>query len=592
MPTEAPADEPTEVPMDAPTEAPGQEPADTPSAAPDETPSATETPAPSTTPAPGYEAWTEADGEKVTGTLEEMVALAAPQAKIYIATEKTVKVRDAKLRDVAKLTFLPDPRVFTQGDEQVFVYAEDPDKVDMPTEIDLKECAESEGEMDLFFRVESVGEDEETTPAPDGTPEPAETPEPTEEPAIEIAVTARDYDPARWTSVAPTFELRGLPDIEGYSYIYTRDEERIYTLEGDTFSPDEDGVYTLCFAIQDEWGDIVSISRYYTVKLDYTEPAVSVEVNEDTGLDMMIEAQDNQSGVRALSLDGGSSWISLGDEPTATFGRTYASATTLYAGQIMVLDAAGNVFISEEDVVLKPVASEGGGGGGSGSGEGDGTTKKAVSHGKGTGTDEGLYDQVEVETATGAEHQLTLGGETLQLTLDLAEAEGFDIPQGYQAKFLTDLRSWPVEGMAVRTDDTVVLTAVPEPELTGDHEYQWHFNGEVLKLLGNSGISYLVLRIGDDVIALPTGGFTGGTKYTELKMSGVSTRKFDYTVSMSYAHQGCAFALSVNVDGEEYALPLSATGEMYAYDVYTGTADLLERPYDTLGNDRETEEEQ
>ena len=65
-------------------------------------------------------------------------------------------------------------------------------------------------------------------------------------------------------------------------------------------------------------------------------------------------------------------------------------------------------------------------------------------------------------------------------------------------------------------------------------EYRWNFNGEVCRLLSNSGIRYLALAVGDDMTVLPTEGFAGGTKYTELRMLGVSTRKFDYVVAMTF----------------------------------------------------------
>ena len=597
-PTEAPAVAPTEAPTAAPDETLEKEPTDAPAVspeatdapeteeAPSEAPTEEATPAPEATdaaetsePTPPSaieaEAWTKLEGEKVAGTLKEIIEKAAPDARIYIATEKVVKLPDAVLKKLARLVFLPDPEAFEKVEAKVFVYAENPEKVEKPDEIDLTRCEEAEGEMDLFFRVERVDSEEQT-------PAPTETPTPTEAPVPVIDVVAQNYNPARWSSAVPTFRLGGIGEAEGYSYAVIRFGTRIEALDDDEYDAEDDGVYTLRFVIEDEMGDIVSASDVYTLLLDYTAPTLTVTVDEATGLTLDIESSDSQSGVRALSLDGGSSWISMGDEEEASYSCTYATATTIEAGQIIVMDAAGNAFASVEDIVLKPVSNSGGGGGGGGSGggsDGDGSGKKPVSHGSGSGVDEGVYDQVDVEAAGGAAHQLVLGGETLALTLDLTEAQDFEIPWDYQAKFTTEVKSWPVEGMAVRRDDTVVLKALRQEGLGERYVYRWQFNGEVIKLLGNSGIRYLVLQVDDQVLTLPTEGFTGGTKYTELKMSGVSTRKFDYVADMTNEGGAWSVRLFVTVEGEEYLLNQDESGEMYAYDVYTGDAALMEQPY-------------
>ena len=141
--------------------------------------------------------------------------------------------------------------------------------------------------------------------------------------------------------------------------------------------------------------------------------------------------------------------------------------------------------------------------------------------------------------------------------------------------------------------DTLVLTAVEEESLGDRFEYRWKFNGEVLRLLSNSGIRYIALCVGEDVAAFPTEGFTGGTKYTELRMLGVSTKKFDYTIAMTFnldpdripmlseydLSENCDLAIQAEVENMKYALSAEQKGEMYYYNVWLGTAKMLDVPF-------------
>ena len=106
-----------------------------------------------------------------------------------------------------------------------------------------------------------------------------------------------------------------------------------------------------------------------------------------------------------------------------------------------------------------------------------------------------------------------------------------------------------------------------------------------------------VLAVGEDMVTLPTEGFTGGTAYTKMKMQGVSTRKFDYTLSMSFNldpdripmlsqydfSEDCDIAIQTEVEGEKYVLSAEQKGEMYYYDVYVGSKEMMEVPYGTFG---------
>ena len=103
----------------------------------------------------------------------------------------------------------------------------------------------------------------------------------------------------------------------------------------------------------------------------------------------------------------------------------------------------------------------------------------------------------------------------------------------------------------------------------------------------------MALKVGDDIAAFPTEGFTGGTKYTELKMLGVSTRKFDYRLTMkvnlnpgyvsamsdSDYSQECDLSIRTEVENMAYELSSSTNSIMYFYDVYLGPEDMLKQPF-------------
>ena len=127
-----------------------------------------------------------------------------------------------------------------------------------------------------------------------------------------------------------------------------------------------------------------------------------------------------------------------------------------------------------------------------------------------------------------------------------------------------------------------MLTAQIDPAIAGEYAYTWRFNGVVSRLLFNSGVEYLVLRVGDRVTAFSTAGFIAGTEYTDLKAAGVSTRKFDYSVWMRGSTQDPLLgemAVEAAVEEEIYPLTDDETQPMYYYDFYYGPAALLDVPF-------------
>ncbi len=303
-------------------------------------------------------------------------------------------------------------------------------------------------------------------------------------------------------------------------------------------------------------------------------------------------------------------------------------------------------------------SSGGGGGGGSGS-SGSGSSQP---HSSGSGTTKHDYDQVSVakEDENAPMHKLTLDGEELDLTLSLDEAHGDEYTDEYEAVFLVDMGYWeepPIEDEEAEEGDeptpspspsptpspmpspsptpsptpdpsasptpvppvwavpegeeanTMVLMAELDEAVLGEESYQycWTINGSVLRQLSKSGVTYLVLKVGDLLTAFPTEGFLAGDKYTELKMQGVSTRRFQYDIVMRYSPYETTdevltdselFSLSwrtdmyVTVESETIRLSEDELAAMYMTNVCVGPEDMMTVPYGTWVVEEEIDDEE
>ncbi len=172
---------------------------------------------------------------------------------------------------------------------------------------------------------------------------------------------------------------------------------------------------------------------------------------------------------------------------------------------------------------------------------------------------------------------LTIGGEELALTLQIDSAENLEALEN--PTFTAGLMRWSGEEAA---PDTLVLSAVPDPALGGEYAYLWQFNGAVYRMLLNSGVDYLVLRVGNHVTALSTAGFTAGAAYTRLKAGGISTRKFNYSIWMEGSTLDPllgGIVVEADVEGEIYPLTEDTEQAMYHYNLYYGPAALMEAPF-------------
>ena len=584
-PQEAPAPVETQAPAEtqAPTEteapAETQAPAETEAPAETQAPAETETPAESASPAPTVnpecQAWFEAeDGQLVWGDLKDVLPLARKDATIYLREE------------VDQVLFVPD---FTEETARDFKFLPDPDKYDPKRYEVLTACEAPEGveapdlEHDyLYVWVHEI------PLAP--TPQPGQ-------PEIEISVDAPDYQPGKWSCVEPVFTLSGIPEgDERYVYAVVIYDERFVILSGDTYTARDEGVSDIRFAILDGLGDVVSMSAPYNLMLDYTAPTgLAAAAVEGSYTDYTVFAEDALSGVEAYSADGGVTWVSPNEEGLAAFSA--AKSATIPAGQIQARDAAGNIAILEEDFMLPQKEPGGGGGGGGGDGE-----KKPTHAPIGENLDLNPYNALDLELSTQPQTELTMGETVLPMTLSLVEAEDFTPDTDYQPTFLPSLDRWNAAAdetadasdaqTPARAPDTLLLTVSDDAQITGEYAYAFTFNGIVYRMLQNSGVDYVMLRVGDHCVAFSTAGFTAGTEYTRLKAAGVSTKKFEYVVTLrgnkaDDADFQVEMRLSVDTDEEvlEYPLTEDTMQEMYYYDVQIGAPEMMRQAFGAYAPD-------
>ena len=534
------------------------------------------------------EAWFKRDGELFWGTLETVIGKLTGGETVYIQSADVMLIEEAPLQLLSTVTLLPDESVF-KGSYRVCISTEDPAVVSEPALIETAQFAEMGEKANLYVWVGQSP----STPE-DDTPEEEE-----EEEKPELVVEVTGLPESGWSSTQPQFTLSGIPEGKDWSYAAIIYDERFVPITANTYAPDLEGIYTLRFAMLDELGDIMCASDQYTLQLDWTAPEVSIEADEETSFTLNITASDTASGVDAVSVDAGKNWHRMED---GSYTVTEKEETTFAEGDIMVRDNAGNVFVSDEEYTVSEAENEEegeeegeeggeeGGGGGGGGGGGSGTP--ALPHASGDGEEGSEYDALTLDLPDEPMKQLMVGGEPMALTLVLASAQEKGAPVGTNQPFTAQLRHWE-DASDSDTDNTLVLIAEMDHDLGDAFAYEWRFNGEVYRILANSGIRYIALKVGDAVVAFPTEGFTGGTRFTELKMQGVSTRRFDYTLTMrlnldpshisamteSDFSQECDLSIHAEVEGKNYELSSSPQSMMYFYDVFVGPEDMMDQPF-------------
>ena len=526
------------------------------------------------------EAWFKRGTELMWGSLDALIAQLTGGETIYIQTDKLMLVKEAPTQLLSTVTLLPDGAAF-KGSYSVRVSTDNPALVAEPALLQPADMPALGDVADLYIWVKL---DEETSP------EEGEQGEEEEKPTL--VVTATDFEPSGWSKTPPQFTLSGIPEGKEWSYAAIVYDERFVPFASNVYAPDQEGIFTLRFAMLDELGDIMAASEQYTLQLDWTAPEVTIEVDEETSYTLNIYAIDKASGLDAVSVDKGKTWEPI-DEDGYTVTET--AEKTFAAGDIRVRDVAGNVYKSQEDYTVQTVEGEEGeegeeGGGGGGGGGGSGTP--ALPHSRGDGEEGADYDALTLDLPDAPMDRLTVGGEPMELTLKLATAQESGAPVGTNQPFTGRLCHWK-DASDSDSPNTLLLEAEIADDLGDAFTYEWHFNGEVYRMLANSGIKYVALKVAGAVAAFPTEGFTGGTRYTELKMQGVSTRKFDYTLTMklnldpshvsamseSDYSQECDLSIHTAVEETNYELSNSPQSMMYFYNVFLGPEDMMDQPF-------------
>ena len=615
--------EPTEEPEATPTPEPTEEPEATPTSEPTEEPEATPTPMPTeepeATPAPEEDDWKphgEAwaileDGTKLDGRLQDILNELSrkeredEEAEVFIRTRDMLVVSGIDEEIFDRVTLSPDEEVFDPEkayyvewqiqdaaplgaeDERtlpsivVYVTREGADKPNIgdatptPTETPAPTEAPTQTPTETPVPTEAPTQTPTETPAPTEAPTqtPTETSAPTDEPTqtptetpaptgMTLEVTADGYEPGIWTNNPPVFTLSGIPEGSNeYVYGVFVCNERLILLAKDTdfYVPTEEGLTSVRFAILDMMGDVVALSDQYDLMLDLSAP----DGPYLSGVDYCdtvcyIEAYDSLSGLSDISYDEGETW-----EPYIEYEDGLSivgeKGDTIEAGTIWVRDVAGNISVNAEEFTFGKRKKTGGTGG---------TGTKPIKHVKETmDYSKANYNALELKFSDEPQTQLVAGETTLNLSL--SEGAG-DAAKPFTAK----LAAWQTDEKAQDKPNALVLTAQ-----AGEENSTWRFSGDVYKLLNNSGVDYLVFSTGEYMTALPTAGFTGGTQYGKLKASGVSTRKFEYTLCQDEALRETT--LSVQVEGETYLLEEDTAQPMYRYDVLVGTTDLMKNPYES-----------
>lgn len=478
----------------------------------------------------GVVAWAMVEGEKVTGSLETLLAAAC--SEIYIATGKTIVLRcDATA--LAGKTLRPDPDVF--GSDYAVILA------------DSSSSIEQTGA--LFVSVQRRSNADKTDAA--------------------LTVTVTGSTGGLWTNESPVFSLTAEPDLPGtvggYSYAVSVDGGAPLRLSGSTYTAATEGEYALQFAVVDPDSTVVAQSDVYRVKLDATAPLLQVSAGRDGTL--LIVAGDLGSGAVSCSTDGGATWQMMTDQGdgVASCSITLTEDATFEPGMIIVQDRAGNRTAWNESVTV--TMQTGGMTAGMGSfGGSRGGSSRTTSHAASTQTTVTVYNGVELLVNAGSMTQLTMGGEMLELYLTRDDIMQDEEQPGFTAELTV------FDGSSGAAADTLVLTAMGVTEENAG-DYAWQFSGQVYKKLAASGIDYLVLRCGDRVTALSTAGFTAGVRYSMFRAEGLPSKDFIYTLRMMPEKD---IRMEMTVADTTWQLTDDPSAEIYYYDVTTDSADAFD----------------
>lgn len=577
-------------------------------------------------PDPRAQGWTELQGQRVYGDLQDLLLL-PEHGVLYVQTTKTVCLKDVDARILLQARFLPDPDAFW-NQEVVRVTSVDPSHADdlsaiPPVDLAPYEDEEEETLITVYIWVYATPTQTPTpapteqptsaptqppvvtpgevptqapTVQPTSKPTPAPTPAPTHQPTavptaapIALSVHADDLVQGSWTNTYPAFELSGIPaDRSDLTYAVILFDREIHPLTEPAYTPQSEGVYALRFAILDAMGDIVSSSDAYTLYIDCTPPeSVLCVPSMQRSYALIVTAADSQSGVTSVSIDGGATFSDLKNEQP--WGYAFTEETILPPGMILVTDAAGNQWINEEPVVCPALAQPGGFGGFGGGvykphAENQTGNTGAVGYAQEVLTSDG--QPMEALAVNGRSICATRGDQPLSCTMTFGRWAASGQENGFSSAHIGPIGDY---------DDMLILTAA-EPDPVSPEEDQpqdtlWHFDGAALRTLYLSGVDRLALCVGDSVCVFPTEGFTAGTDFTRLKIDGIGSRSFLYSAAMcpltdprqpdiQNRTEDCGFLLTVTVEEESWQLLPAQDERMYTEEVFCVPAQLLDIPED------------
>lgn len=516
----------------------------------------------------------DAPKSRISGSLDDIVRPLIGRGgsfTVYVRSKELLQMEGVSPDDVSHIRFMPDKDKFSKkyvacvsdrapasdagADGSLYVWVE-------------KKKAEKTKKKRNQVHTRSIeaieGEMPEVTPAPDENDEPlfpsaspdvrenepTPTPVPTPNPdQPQITVNAENCLPDVWSNLPVTFTLGGIPDVgDAYRYALVT-ASGVTDLPEGVYAVNSDGVFSLAFAILDRSGAIVSQSLPYTLLLDFTPPTIlSVEQDEIDDELLIVHAEDLLSGVSAFSVNAGKKWHA----PTSInhFEHLSQSKKVFNKGDILVRDKAGNVAEYPKKFKLPSSYSPGGSGG-----------KKKPTHAPSLGYSLTPYNALSLSLPDEPMERLVVGDKQLELS---AEDDSGAI-RAFHAVF-TEL------------EGETALTLTPE-QTPGAKTCVWTFNGEVCRLLANSGVEYLAFYDGGNVTALPTSGFVAGTDYARLRGNGVPTRKFWFKLWQGSEPVGESdLVMQVQVDegaGETYRLSPMSGADMYYQNVVTGDGALL-----------------
>lgn len=502
-----------------------------------EPPQATDQPQGQAEIAEDVQAWTRySTGTLVQGTAQEVLdsigfdeAATGELPTVYIRARDTVRLENIAESFLRRVPLLPDADVFAQEGEAVVRWKA------------VEGVARGLPPIELWVEL---------------------LPPPTPPPEVPVlTVTAQDYLPNAWSCVAPTFTLSGIEDgSTEYVYgVFICNEQLIVFSRGTTeYIPTLEGEdIRLRFAILDMMGDVVCFSDEYAMMLDMTPPDGPYPVPcNDANTIVQVYASDSLSGLEAISLDGGNTWLSA-DLSEDHFRCQGKKGETLPGGRLQARDFAGNLSKCYEEYAFGRPRRPG---------NGSGSTTTPIRHASQTlDYSQANYNALELSFSDESQTQLIAGDTVLNLHLTV---------DGQPGSFTAQTLTYPMEeGVLPPAPNLLMLTAQDQENAA----CAWQFSGDVYRLLYNSRVDFLVLRTGGYIAVLPTAGFTAGTEYVRLKSNGISTRRFLYTITQDEAM--LETTMMVTVEEQTYELGEAKSRPMYRTGVLIGPMSLLDRPY-------------